>query len=103
MTRLRRHSLAAPAMTHRLPVAGGHLHRHEGVVPAQVAGQRLWRHCRRAVSASLLTAAAASTECSIRIRAIRTAVPKTAGMKCVTCCPRVSRPRKTSPATKEEP
>jgi len=48
MTRLRRHSLAAPAMTHWLPVAGGHLHRYEGVVPAQVAGQRPWPHRHRA-------------------------------------------------------
>jgi len=102
MTRLRPGSLAAPAMNYRFPKVGGHLDRREGVVPAQVAGQRLWRHCRRAVSASLLTAAAASTECSIRIRAIRTAVPTTA-VKCVTRCPGPAGRRGPAQSHKEGP
>ena len=38
MTRLRRHSLAASAMNYPLPVAGGHLHGHEGVLWARMCG-----------------------------------------------------------------
>jgi hypothetical protein len=64
MSRLRPHCLAAPAMNYRLPMAGGHLHRREGVVPAQVAGQHPWRQRRRAMPADLLTATAAS--CPVR-------------------------------------
>lgn len=72
MTRLRRHGLAAPAMTYRLPVARGHFHRHEGVVPAQAAGQLPWRRRRRAMPADLLTAAAAS--CRVQYPGTRPAV-----------------------------
>jgi hypothetical protein len=101
MNRLTPHSLPAPVKKYRLPAVGGYLHRHEGVVPAQIPGERPWRHRRRAMSADLLTAAARLLP-SVEPRPSGTAVPKTAVMKCVTRS-RASRPRSTSPVTKEGP
>jgi hypothetical protein len=66
-----------PAMMCLLPVAGGHLQRHHCEVPAQVVGQRRWRHRRRAKLAHLL-APAVPLLAGVQIRR-RDASPATKG------------------------